>query len=72
MAIDTRAKRVSMINFGEGDQILFDPDNVVGAGDRAHMLGLYSGISLDLPSEAGGDGYMAMSYFGLVRPPSGW
>lgn len=46
MAVDTRQKRFSMMNFGEGDQVLFEADGTVDADDRAHLLGLYSGISL--------------------------
>lgn len=76
MAVDTRAKRFSMLNFGDGalNHVLFDVDGTVEAGDRAHMLGLYSGIALDAPDDAAAtaDGYMAMSYHGLVTPPSGW
>lgn len=46
MAIDTRQKRFSMMNFGEGDQVLFEADGSVDADDRAHLLGFYSGIAL--------------------------
>lgn len=50
MAVDTRQKRFSMINFGEGDLCLFEADAAVDADDRAHLLGLYSGIALDNPA----------------------
>lgn len=46
MAVDTRQKRMSMINFSEGDQVLFEADGAVDADDRSHLLGLYSGIAL--------------------------
>jgi len=47
MAIDTAAKRFSMLNFGTQPIIpLFIPDGSVDEGDRLHLLTLYSGISL--------------------------
>jgi len=49
MAIDTREKRMSMINFGEIDLTLFESDGAIDADDRAHLLGLYSGIALAAP-----------------------
>ena len=47
MAIDTKDKRFSMLNFGSGvdDHILFDSDGTVDAPDQQHMLGCYSGIA---------------------------
>ena len=54
MAIDTREKRFSMINFGTSIPIaLFTPDGAVDADDRAHLLNLYSGITLDAPPVVG-------------------
>lgn len=44
MAVDTKAKRFSMLNFGEGDILLPDSDGSFSQGDRQHLLGLYSGI----------------------------
>ena len=41
MAVDSKAKRFSMMNFGEGDLLLPDPDGTIGQIDRAHLLGLY-------------------------------
>ncbi len=46
MAVDTAAKRYSMINLAHHHEILIIPDASVDAPDRAHFLGLYSGISL--------------------------
>jgi len=51
MAVDTRQKRMSMLNFGDGTNIhvLFEADGTVDADDRAHLLDLYSGIALASP-----------------------
>lgn len=47
MAIDTAAKQMSMLNFGDGrSRVLPIPDGAYDGPDRAHLLGLYSGISL--------------------------
>lgn len=48
MAVDTRQKRMSMMGFGTSvpGAILFEADGSVDADDRAHLLGLYSGIVL--------------------------
>lgn len=52
MAVDTRQKRMSMISFGDGviTHVLFEADGAVDADDRAHLLGLYSGIALGSPA----------------------
>lgn len=64
MAIDTKAKRYSMLNWASGPSIVkpaFDPDASVDAGDRYHVLNLYSGISLGAPvEEEDGDNPMMM------------
>lgn len=52
MAVDTRQKRMSMISFGDGvvNHVLFEADaGAVEADDREHLLGLYSGVTLDAP-----------------------
>ena len=50
MAIDTRAKRFSMLNFGWLPIVaLFEADGSVDADDRAHMLNMYAGIPLSGP-----------------------
>ncbi len=51
MAVDTRQKRMSMISFGDGviNHVLFEADSTIDADDRAHLLGLYSGIALGSP-----------------------
>ena len=48
MAVDTAAKRFSMLNFGDGTTIhlLFQSDGVVDADDRIHLLDLYNGFAL--------------------------
>ena len=46
MAIDTRHKRFSMMNFVGGEDImLFEPDGSVDLDDRQHLLDCYSGIA---------------------------
>ena len=49
MAVDTRAKRLSMLNFGGGG-LLPDPSGTVDAAARATLLNLYSGIALFSPA----------------------
>ncbi len=51
MAIDTRQKRFSMMSFplNVPSPVLFEADGTVDADDRAHLLGLYSGIALASP-----------------------
>ncbi len=46
MAIDTRQKRFSMLNFGSGShlRVLFEADGTVSKDDRQHLLGCYSGV----------------------------
>ena len=47
MAVDTRQKRFSMMNFSwVPSLVLFEADGSVDADDRAHLLNLYSGIAL--------------------------
>ncbi len=51
MALDTSAKRFSMINMASGldgctIHLLFEPDGSVDADDRASLLDLYNGIPL--------------------------
>jgi hypothetical protein len=43
MAVDTAAKRKSMLSFGSGD-LLLHPDGTIDVGDRLTLLGLYGGI----------------------------
>ncbi len=51
MAVDTRQKRFSMMNFGVGQHFMTLPeaDGAIDADDRAHFLTLYSGITLAAP-----------------------
>lgn len=39
-----------MIGFGDGNQLLFEPDGSVDLDDRQHLLGCYSGVSFSTPS----------------------
>jgi len=48
MAVDTKAKRMSMLGFGSPWSEFFEADGAVDADDRATMLHLYGGIPLDL------------------------
>lgn len=57
MAVDTQAKRRSIVNLGcPWRGVLPIPDGTIGQGDRQTLLGLYSGIlwqSISIaPSEA--------------------
>ena len=47
MALDTKEKRLSMINFGDGTNIhtLPEPNASIDFGDRLHLLDLYSGTA---------------------------
>ena len=67
MAVDTRQKRFSMLSFGDGviDHVLFEADGAVDADDRAHLLGLYSGIAISEPTVADG---LTFSYEKLSAP----
>lgn len=49
MAVDTRAKRFSMLNLGDGGhlQATFEADGAVDLDDRQHLLDCYSGIAFD-------------------------
>lgn len=59
MAIDTRQKRMSMLNFGGGDHTLFEADGAVDLDDRQHLLDCYSGIAFGAP--VGGEVLIAMA-----------
>ena len=47
MAVDTREKRFSMLNFGDGNHwhATFEADSSVDLDDRQHLLDCYSGIA---------------------------
>ena len=54
MAIDTKAKRYSMLGFAGGAALLIDPDGSMALADRIHLLELYSGIVPELaPTKPG-------------------
>lgn len=45
MAIDSKSKRFSMLNFGSiSTDLLPNPDGTIDQGDRQHLLDLYSGV----------------------------
>lgn len=45
MAVDTKAKRFSMLNFGSiSTDLLPAPDGTIDQADRQHLLDLYGGI----------------------------
>ena len=54
MAVDTAAKRFSMLVIDNFNEMLFQVDGAVDTDDRAHLVGLYSGIALDVPSAGTG------------------
>ena len=51
MAIDTKAKRLSMMNLGNSvvAQPMFDFTGSISVSDRLHMLGFYSDIIPGIP-----------------------
>jgi hypothetical protein len=50
MAIDTRAKRASMMQFGHPFIVhMIIPDGTIIQADRQHFLALYAGILVDAP-----------------------
>jgi len=51
MAVDTRKKRFSLLNFGDGTtiHILFQRDGSIDLNDRQHLLDCYSGIAFGAP-----------------------
>lgn len=50
MAVDTRFKRFSMMEFGGVDIVLPEADGGIDADDRAQLITLYGGIALGSPS----------------------
>ena len=73
MAIDTREKRMSMLNFGDGSHghVTFEADGSVDLDDRQHLLDRYSGIAF--ASAAVGqpfyirDNYTMPSFLGMSQ-----
>ncbi len=47
MAIDSKEKLLSMLNFGDGSTLhtLFEADGSVETDDKQHLLDCYSGIA---------------------------
>lgn len=53
MAVDTKAKRFQMLNFGSvSTDLLPDPDGTIAQADRQHLLDLYGGILAAAPTAA--------------------
>lgn len=52
MALDTAAKRLSIIGFGVPSYV-FMPDGAVDDGDRLDVLGLYQGFAAGDPPDVG-------------------
>jgi hypothetical protein len=52
MSVDTREKRFSMLNFGDGTHVhaTFEADGAIDADDRQHLLDCYSGIAFAAPA----------------------
>ncbi len=78
MAVDTREKRMSMLNFGAGSHlhVTFEVDGAVDLDDRQHLLDCYSGVAFGSPaagrimsSSAGAGGLAGLG--GLAGPGGG-
>ena len=72
MAIDTAAKRGSVLNFcNPFDHIMPIPDGSINAADRQNLIGMYSGILAaggGSPSIGGRKtAWLTMSRFGLFK-----
>ena len=68
MAVDTKTKRLSMINFGTlTTDTLPEPDASIDEGDRLHLLDLFSG-NADAPVGAPGPHRLGFGA-GYVRHP---
>jgi len=51
MAVDTKEKRLSMMNFATGGDItLPEADGAIDNDDKQHLLECYSGIAFDPPA----------------------
>jgi hypothetical protein len=70
MAIDTRQKRFSIMNFSRaGPHVaLFEADGTVDADDREHLLHLYSGIALASPA---GQTFFSRYYYDMLLAREG-
>ena len=67
MAIDNAAKQMSMLNFGDGPNVVLPiPDGAYSSADRQHLLDCYSGIPW---STVGGAGHYY--YRMLMGDPTG-
>ena len=65
MAVDTAAKRFSMMNFSDGVQVPPLPDGTIGQGDKQHLLDCYSGIDFSgAAPPAAGDSFLILKLGG--------
>lgn len=67
MAVDTRQKRFSMLNFVAQQMHvypLFEADGSVDLDDRQHLLDKYSGIAFDNPASINVGPYYYLMYLG--------
>ena len=68
MAVDTKTKRLSMINFGTvTTDTLPEPDGTIDESDRLHLLDLFSGDA-DAPT---GVGHHRIGFGGGYSKPGG-
>ena len=67
MAIDTRQKRFSMLNFGSiSSDILFEADGTVNDDDKIVLLDMYSGNPLGTPPIGGLSGSLVYPRGGQI------
>ncbi len=67
MAVDTRQKRFSIMNFATRQTHvypLFEADGSVDLDDRQHLLDCYSGIAFDNPAAVNVGPYYYLMYLG--------
>jgi len=50
MAVDTAAKRYSMLSFAGENGLIVEPDGTIAAVDRQHLLWAYIGILFEAPA----------------------
>ncbi len=62
MAVDSREKRFSMLNFGDGTHIhaTFEADGTIDLDARQHLLDCYSGIAFSGGLFAGAAGRLLL------------
>lgn len=70
MAIDSETRRRSVHAYSGGDSALVAPyrDGAVGASDRAHITGIYAGLTYDSVAVIIDPGTSSIPYPALLRP----